>query len=354
MSDSGFVWPPAWSLLSLLAAAGIAWLVAREIARHRWSVLLDAPGDRSSHDRPTPRGGGLGIVLVGLAVLAAFAAGDFWMVSGALTLAGFALVAGIGMLDDVHSQPAWLRLLAHLVAAGLLLLALKPLIHAQGEFTPMLGLLVMLTVAWSVNLHNFMDGIDTLLAGQAIWYGTIYAVLFLLGNDPVMAVFAAVLAASVAGFLPWNWPRAKVFMGDGAAGYLGVVVAWLAVYGAIRGVIGWPESLVIASAFLIDSGATIGLRILRGQAVWRAHREHLYQRAVQAGAGHGKVSACFMLWNLLVAAPAVWLIRLQPSAGQRWTIALATLAAGALIWLGVRAVLAQRRRKASSTTGTSA
>lgn len=344
MSESGFVWPPAWSLLSLAVAVLTVWLLAREIARQRWSALLDEPGARSSHDQPTPRGGGLGIIIVGLAVLAAFLVGDGWPATGWLMFAGFALIAGIGVLDDLHSQPAWLRLILHLLGASLLLWALRPLIEAGGEFSPIPVMLSILAIAWSVNLHNFMDGIDTLLAGQTVWYGLVYALLFLLGNDPVMAVFAAVLAASALGFLPWNWPRARVFMGDGAAGYIGAVVAWLAVYGAVRGIIGWPESLVIASTFLIDSIATVALRALRGRAVWRAHREHLYQRLVQAGHGHGRISACYMLWNLFVAVPAVFLMRMQTSTDRQWMIALTVLALGLLLWLSLRALLAQRRR----------
>ncbi len=350
MSEPGFVLPPAWSLLSLAVAALTVWLLAREIARRRWSALLDKPGERSSHDRPTPRGGGLGIVIVGLAVLVAFALGDGWPTPAWLVLTGLAVIAGIGILDDLHSQPAWLRLLLHLLGAILLLWALRPLIEARGELSLAMGSIAVLVIAWSVNLHNFMDGIDSLLAAQAIWYGAVYALLFLLGNDPVMAVFAAVLAASALGFLPWNWPRAKVFMGDGGACYIGAVVAWFAVYGAVRGIISWPESVVIASAFLVDSAATVSLRAARGEAVWRAHREHLYQRLVQGGHGHGRVSACYMLWNLFVAIPGVFLMRMQTSSSRQWLIALTVIAVGLMLWLSLRALLAQRRRLKAPVT----
>ncbi|MDZ3822619.1 MAG: glycosyl transferase family 4 [Pseudoxanthomonas sp.] len=332
---------PTWMppLLALLLAAAVSALIAGLQARHRLGPL-DLPGPRSSHQRPVPRTGGLGIVVIGLAGIAALALARAWPTPWLLTLPALALVALVGLLDDARPRPALPRLLAHLLAA--LLLSGSLLVGAEGlRAAPWLALASVLAIAWSINLHNFMDGIDGLLAMQAIWYGGAYAIALGLAGEYGAALFAALVAAAAAGFLPFNFPRARVFLGDGASGFIGAAAAWLLLFAAVHAILPLPLSLVLMSAFLVDSGATLAYRLLRGERVWQAHRSHLYQLLVQAGASHARVSLGYLAWNLLVALPAL-LLGLTMAPERQWLLAVAVLAAAAGLWLLLRIALSRR------------
>lgn len=323
------------------AAAGVAALLAHGVARIVITLggrlrLLDVPGPRSSHAVPTPRGGGVGIAVVGVICVGALAWVGLWLPGWMFTAGGLALVAIIGGADDLRSLPALLRLLAHLAAAILIVhAALLPWYMADTPWSVVA--LVVLALVASVNLHNFMDGIDSLLTLQAIWCGAVYAVLFALAAQPAPAMFALLLAAAASGFLPSNWPRARVFLGDGGSGYIGLAVGWLALVGWSMDAVTLPESLVIASAFLVDSGLTLGLRLLRRERIWQAHREHLYQHLAHASGSHLRVAAGYMAWNLVVALPVLVIGRiLAPADGLDWPGAAGVLVLAALAWLVAR------------------
>jgi UDP-N-acetylmuramyl pentapeptide phosphotransferase/UDP-N-acetylglucosamine-1-phosphate transferase len=319
------------ALVAALLAHGVARIVIGMGGR-----LLDVPGPRSSHTVPTPRGGGIGIAIVGIACVLALAWVEVWPPGWAYTAAGFAVVAAIGALDDARPQPAALRLLAHIAAAILVVhAALLPWYMADTGW-PTIALMVLALVA-SVNLHNFMDGIDALLASQAVWCGAVFAVLCSLAAQPASALFALLLAAAAVGFLPSNWPRARVFLGDGGSGYIGLAIGWLALVGWSSGAVALPESLLIGSAFLVDSGLTLLLRAARGERVWHAHREHLYQHLAQACGRHLPVTAAYMAWNLMVGLPALLLMRFVATTdAMRWAIAAGVLVVGAVAWWLVR------------------
>lgn len=332
---------PTWvpPTLALLLAAAVAALIAGLQVRHRLGPL-DLPGPRSSHRHPVPRMGGLGIVVIGLACVAALALARAWPVPWLLTLPALALVAAVGLLDDARPRPALPRLLAHLLAAVLLSASL--LVGAEGlRVAPGLALLSVLAIAWSINLHNFMDGIDGLLALQAVWYGAAYAVALGLAGEYGAALFAALLAAAATGFLPFNFPRARVFLGDGASGFIGAGAAWLALFAAVHAIVPLPLTLVLMSAFLVDSGATLAMRIARGERFWQAHRSHLYQLLVRAGASHARVSLGYLAWNLLVALP-VLLLGLALPPDRQWLLAATVLLAASGFWLLLRLALARR------------
>ena len=298
------------SLLSAgaaVAAAALAGVIAWLLATTR-GVPLDQPGPRSSHSRPTPRGGGLGIVVVGLLAVPALAWTGAWPVRPAWFVMALALVAAIGFLDDWSPRPALLRLLVHLLAAALL--AWVMLEGALGLRWPLWQcLLALLALAWSINLHNFMDGSNGLLGWQAVWYGATLSGLLFWGGEYAMAAFAMLLGAASTGFLFMNWPRARVFMGDGGSGFIGLAFAGVALFGVVQKLFGLPECLIIASAFLVDATATLLLRMLRGQRFWHGHREHLYQHLLRAGRSHLSVSLLYLGWNLLVALPALLVSR---------------------------------------------
>lgn len=328
--------PAALPWFAVLAVAAlVAALLAHGVARiviATGTRLLDVPGPRSSHTVPTPRGGGVGIALVGVICVLALAWVDVWPAGWAYTAAGLAVVATIGAIDDARPLPAILRLLAHVAAAILLVHAALLPWYMAGTGWPVIALMV-LSLATSVNLHNFMDGIDALLASQAVWCGIVYAVLLGLAAQPAPALFALLLAAAAIGFLPSNWPRARVFLGDAGSGYIGMAIGWLALVGWGSGAVPLPESLVIASAFLVDSGLILLLRAARGERIWQAHREHLYQQLAQTFGRHLPVTGAYMAWNLAVALPALVLMRLRTTGvAAQWTVACGVLLLGVLAW----------------------
>lgn len=326
---------PVLVALAVLSSALLAFTAAWAILRHGSERLLDRPGPRSSHERPTPRGGGVGIVTAGLITIAALAWAGIWPVSWRHALPAFTLVALVGVIDDFRPQPVLLRLLAHFCAALLLVAASLPLLSDFGSsWLP--ATIAMAALVWSINLHNFMDGIDGLLVMQTIWCGCAFAALYWLAGEPGPTLFALLLAAACAGFLPLNAPRARIFLGDGASGFIGLAVGWLATYGAMRGAIPWPMSIAISSAFLVDSTATLLARALNGKRVWQGHREHLYQKLVQRGYRHSRVTVAYLLWNLLAVLPVLLAMRLLDSLSLQWMLALGLCIAGGMLWLILR------------------
>lgn len=325
--------PLALVLGAALCAAALSHLTARLVIASAGRYLVDHPGPRSAHLQATARGGGVGIAVVLLAAVGAMAGSGVWPLSWPLSLVGIFLVAVVGFVDDLRSQPVPLRLAAHLAAALAIVAALAGLPAADGSWPWRLGTVV--AIAWSINLHNFMDGIDGLLGLQAVWFGLVYAVLFALAGEAGMTLFAILLAGACLGFLPLNLPRARVFLGDGGAGTIGLAIALLAAFGAATRTVPLALGLILASAFLVDSGATLALRVLRGERFWQAHREHLYQRLARSGVSHLRVGLGYLAWNLAVALPALLLARAADGPARTW-IALAVFALGLCLWWALR------------------
>lgn len=269
---------------------------------------LDLPGERRLHQQPTPRGGGIGIALVLLVAAPWLGAG--WPGFAA----GLALCAGGGLLDDLRP----LRPLAKLAlqAAGALCLALAwPLL--PGLLPPVLGIaLATLLVLSVVNIWNFMDGSNGLAASQAIVAALAMAWL---GPSSSAQLLAVLLAAACLGFLPLNFPRARLFLGDVGSHALGFGLAALALQAAPAAGEGAWLLWLPASAMLLDAGLTLLSRARRREVLWRAHREHLYQRAVAAGWSHAGVCGLYLAWSLLASALA-FAVAGRTSA---WTLGLA-------------------------------
>lgn len=282
---------------------------------------LDLPGERRLHQQPTPRGGGIGIALVLLA--AAPWLGPGWPGFAA----GLALCAGAGLYDDLRP----LRPLAKLAlqAAGALCLALAwPLL--PGVLPPAAGVaLAMLLVLSVVNIWNFMDGANGLAASQAIVAALAMAWL---GPAPAALLLATLLAAASLGFLPLNFPRARLFLGDVGSHALGFGLAALALQAAPAAGEGAWLLCLPASAMLLDAGLTLLSRARRREVLWRAHREHLYQRAVAAGWSHAGVCGLYLAWSLLASALAL-AVAGRPSA---WT-------AGAVLFTALVGIMLHRR-----------
>lgn len=280
--------PAVYAWVGLLAAsAAVATWIARRYALR--SNLVDQPGDRRSHAVATPRGGGIAIVLVVL--LAGLYLSTRHASVGALWLGflpGLLIVAGIGWWDDHKPLSPWLRLVVQGVAALALAAGAG---WESGQWLP--ALLAFGAAMVLVNVWNFMDGINGLASGQAALAALGYAAL-LTGEWHWLAL--ALLAGCV-GFLPFNFPRARIFLGDVGSGALGYVLAALLAAGLIQ----LPEDrapllLVPLWVFLVDAGFTLAGRMLRGERWWTPHVGHLYQVAARR-VGHTLVTVIYIAFG---------------------------------------------------------
>jgi UDP-N-acetylmuramyl pentapeptide phosphotransferase/UDP-N-acetylglucosamine-1-phosphate transferase len=278
-----------WLVLPFAIAAAGTWLARRYALRRK---LVDQPGERRSHQVPTPRGGGIGIVIALLLSLGWLAFDQPAHLQILLSIAlGIALVAAIGWIDDHHPLSPWPRLLVQTLAA--LLLAWG--IHAEGGGA--LAMVGAIAVAMVLsNVWNFMDGIDGLAASQALLAALAYA---LLAGPGAIGWLGLCLAAACLGFLPFNLPRARIFLGDVGSGALGYALAALAAWTALGQGGRTPLLVLPVSAFLIDASLTLGTRIGTGQRWWLPHAEHAYQHWARRAGGHGRVTLAYAAWTLL-------------------------------------------------------
>lgn len=319
LSSSGL--PVAgWMATTFALSALLTALTIRYARRRR---MLDLPGQRRSHRVPTPRGGGLGIVVAVLlcVLLPIGVLNSFDNSANAPNLIGIALltVAIVGWIDDHGGLRARYRFAAHCVAGGLLLGPSWDVISsAAAMFSASISgtlilvamaLLLLLAIVWSINLHNFMDGINGLLSSQSIFVFSALAIIgLLIGSSPLWTA-ALAAAAAVVGFLPFNFPTARVFLGDVGSGALGLLVAVAVFYQLGDHSLDAATGLIACSAFATDATATLLSRVLRGRRWYDAHREHLYQGLVRSGYSHVRVVGFYFGWNMLIALPAMLLIQ---------------------------------------------
>jgi len=304
--------PAALAIGMVLAALVIAMVVVRAaIAYAHRRGMLDQPGQRRSHTIPTPRGGGIGIVVAVLlsVPLALSMLPSAWPLSVVIALeAGTVLVAAVGWWDDHSSLPILPRFGIQLLSAGLLAAAL-----AVGGMSWWWLPVLVLAGGWSINLHNFMDGIDGLLAQQVIFVGLGLALLAYGAVQPALATACCCLAAAAAGFWYFNRPRARIFMGDVGSGSMGLLIfALTATLWRVDWHLVWP-ALILSSSFVADASLTLLGRMASGRRWYTAHREHLYQWMVRSGFTHATAGACYLVWNLLVAAPLALLAWARPA-----------------------------------------
>ena len=297
-----------WLVFSAVLSASLllTW-VLRRYALSR--SLMDIPNGRSSHSVPTPRGGGVAIVLTYLVtlVLVAFAGWVSW--SAALPLLGAgALIAVVGFLDDHGHIAARWRLLAHFGAAlwALLWMGGLPTISLVGVEVDLgwLGhVLAAFYLVWMLNLYNFMDGIDGIASIEAVCACAGACLVYWLTGHENLMIAPMLLAVAVLGFLYWNFPPARIFMGDAGSGFLGVVIGILSLQAAWAA----PEMLwvwlILLGVFIVDATFTLGRRLLRGDKVYEAHRSHAYQYASRLAGRHLPVTLTVMAINLLWLLP---------------------------------------------------
>jgi UDP-N-acetylmuramyl pentapeptide phosphotransferase/UDP-N-acetylglucosamine-1-phosphate transferase len=328
-----------WVLALGLAAAVLTWA---SIAYAHWRGLLDHAGQRRSHAGTVPRGGGVSIILVTVGACALLVAGEWledWLLLLRFGLATL-MVALIGWIDDHRPLPALARLLVHVVAAGLFVL---PMLMPGFDLVALLlaGLALLLLVT-AVNFWNFMDGINGIASLQAIFVASVLVHAFAVVGDPGVMLLSLAVAAGCLGFLPFNFPRARIFLGDVGSGGLGFVLGALLLLAVLRGALDVWTALLLPLAFWLDAGMTLGARMLLGRRWYTAHREHLYQWLVRRGRSHPQVDLLFSTWNLLIVLPAYALISTGVLPSLPVLVAVAT--AGALVWWLARQKLLREAR----------
>jgi len=331
----------AWLVAGvLLTSVGLTGVLRRLALR---LGFIDVPNERSSHQTPKARGGGIAIVLASLAGWTVL------LVIGRIPLDLFVALAGgggavaiIGLLDDYRSRPPSLRLAVHSVAAVWAVYWLGGMPALQvGQGTYDLGIaghvLAVIGILWVLNLFNFMDGIDGIAAIEAIFIALGGALCSLLLTAAVLVPASLVLAAASAGFLVWNWPPARIFMGDAGSGFLGFVIAVVAIAAARSHPVAPFVWLVLGALFFVDATVTLLRRMLRRERLHQAHRSHAYQHQATRH-GHLRVTVCWSLVNvgclLPLAAAAAYYPKLAAALAGGLVVVLAALA---LHWRAGRA-----------------
>jgi Fuc2NAc and GlcNAc transferase len=265
--------------------------------------LMDQPNARSSHSQPTPRGGGVGIVFASMlgAVVLSWLGFVEQRLAGAL-LVGGAMVAGVGFVDDRKGVPPSVRLLIHVLAASIAVILIRGVASLElGHLHFDLGLagsvLAVVCLVWMINLFNFMDGIDGIAGSEAVFVTIAAAALMMLSqaiSGP--ATMSLVVGAAAAGFLVWNWPPARIFMGDVGSGYLGYSIGLVALAAAKQGELQAIPSLILGGVFFLDATLTLVRRMARGESAHQPHRTHAYQWLAVRWASHLRVT--LLLWGV--------------------------------------------------------
>jgi glycosyltransferase WbpL len=299
--------------------------VIRRVALARG--VLDVPNARSSHASPTPRAGGLAIVLTVLSAIAVLSARGAVQgaVASTLLIAG-AIVALIGFIDDLRSVSALVRLALQFAAVSACVWSLGALPPVNfGIASVNLGIAgsvaAVIFLVWFLNLYNFMDGIDGIASVEAISVMTFAAGLVGWQDaDPATLFLLLVVAAAVAGFLVWNWPPARMFMGDAGSGFLGFcigAIAWTTIVTGRFSIWFW---LILLGAFIVDATVTLLRRWLRGARLAQAHRSHAYQRLSRRYRSHLKITLGVLGVNVFWLDPIAFLAAARPAFGSLLTL----------------------------------
>jgi Fuc2NAc and GlcNAc transferase len=321
--------------LGAALSAGLTAIVRSYAVSRR---ILDHPNERSSHTRPTPRGGGVAFVASFLALAIAlcwYGVVPYALIGALLTSAG--LVTLVGWMDDRDHLPARWRFLGHTAASVFALWLFKgvPPVPLFGVLVD-LGLVGLVLAAmylvWMVNLCNFMDGIDGIASIEAITVSLGGAFTWWLATGTAQWFFPLVFAACVAGFLFWNYPPAKIFMGDAGSGFVGMVLGLFSLWAGQQAPQVFWCWFILLGCFMVDATTTLIRRVRRGEKFNEAHRSHAYQYAARKHGSHKQVSLAFGLINLLWLLPIAVVVALGRLDGASGVI----VAYVPLVWLAFK------------------
>ena len=330
--------PPPVFLLSIATTAlsALLTLAVRRIALAR--RLLDVPNERSSHIRPTPRGGGAAIVLSATAGFGILAIRGSLRIDLFMALFGGLAVAAVGFADDRSPLPARARLAVHFGAAiwalawlgGLPPLRIGDEILKFGASGYVLG---AFGIVWAINLFNFMDGIDGIAVSEATFVVSSGALLgSIVAASSGVTSAALTFGAACFGFLFWNWPPAKIFMGDVGSGYVGYVITVIALAATRETPVALWVWLILGGVFIIDATVTLVRRAVRGARIYEAHRSHGYQWLARRWDSHRRVTVAVLLVDVFWLLPCAGFATLHPPLAAATTaLAFVPLAALAIV-----------------------
>ena len=306
-------------LLTGCVAAVLCFAVLLVLLRTGWAhaIAIDIPNYRSLHVQPIPRVGGWGVLPAALLLIAIEAPLVRWIALGALVL------GAVSQIDDRRGLSARTRLIAHIAVAGAAVAT--SVVHIDSW----LAVIAVIAIVWIVNLYNFMDGSNGLAGGMAVFGFATYAI-GAAPSQPQLALACASVAGAGLGFLVLNFNPARVFLGDIGSISLGFFAGAMGFWGWQHGA--WPiwfPALAFAP-FIADATVTLLRRLMRGEKVWEAHREHYYQRLVQLGASHVRVALFY--YSLMAIGSAIALFSMHLSLVAQWAMVvmwyLALAAAG--------------------------
>jgi len=265
--------------------------------------MLDIPNARSSHTQPTPRGGGLGIVIgvfIGAWGLFLFRTSSVLFTKIAALCVGGGIVALVGWLDDIHPIPSRVRLIVQALSSTIILIAIG---YFNAIAVPFIGNIYLhsigipFTLFWIIgltNAYNFMDGIDGIAGGQAFVAGIGWTIIGLMGGQSFVSSIGLLLAASSLGFLFHNWPPARVFMGDVGSAFIGFTLAVLPIVAARDSSLYVLAGVLVVWPFIFDASFTLLRRMIKKENIFKAHRSHIYQRLVISGYSHRFVTLVYI------------------------------------------------------------
>jgi UDP-N-acetylmuramyl pentapeptide phosphotransferase/UDP-N-acetylglucosamine-1-phosphate transferase len=295
-----------------VAALALSIFFTRRFCRPDSAVyILDHPNERSLHDRPVPRGGGLAILI---AIVVCGAAMSMFYPARGLAGIGFGvlIVAVVSFIDDRHSITPAGRLAAHVAASaviiysGFILYGME-IPGTSWDWPYAVGIILSaIFIVWMVNLYNFMDGMDGFAGGMTVFgFGTFAVMGWMVGHD-MFQTSSAIIAAAAAGFLIFNFPPARIFMGDVGSSTLGLLAATFSLWGVRDGIFPFWIALLVFSPFIVDATITLIRRLIRREKIWQAHKNHYYQKLVQSGWGHRKTVLLEYAIMLGCAMTALW------------------------------------------------
>lgn len=312
------------TLISFFLSYMGTWAIRKIALLHN---IVDIPNQRSSHGVPTPRGGGLALVL------------SFYLVGGYMFLSGKIAITSIvgmgvcglgiaitGLCDDLFDVAAIRRLISHFFFVGLAVYFLNsdnlfPLSVPTGFYSLFVPCLTVIGIAWLLNLYNFMDGIDGLAGTEAVSVSLgASLILLMVGETANYLPLLIILAASSLGFLCWNWPPAKIFMGDVSSSFLGFCFGIFALVTAASTVMSLWTWLVLLASFIVDATVTLSVRFWSGEKFYEAHRSHAYQILSRKLGSHLKVTMLYCGINWLFLFPLAVLTVFKPDYGAVITI----------------------------------
>ncbi len=287
---------------------------------------MDVPNQRSLHDTPKPRTGGL-------AILITLSVGFFILYDemniGLLSILPYGLVIlVVAFVDDIYSISALLRFFLQIVVASVFVskglnlevLNLPGLVIPLNYFVA--STVTVLFIVWVINLYNFMDGMDGFAGGMAITgFGT-FAILSVIQGEPGFAILNLVVVSATLGFILFNFPPAKIFLGDVGSTLFGILVALFILWADVNKVFPFWLGIIVFMPFFLDASVTLCKRVLKKEKVWQAHRSHYYQRLVLLGLGHKKTLMLEYIWMLGCSVVSIFLLGNKNSTVEWMTVSL--------------------------------